>query len=114
MDQSKALLSALLTTHVIDFIDFRKLAFSSVMRDLTTQAALHAIQHGDSSYIDKILDIFKTPGMPCKWRVGSASGPDWTFRRHWGNAPIAVQVCRPTPRCSSMIFLTPSLLGRPK
>lgn len=59
MDQSKALLSALLTTHVIEFIDFRKLAFSSVMRDLTTQAALHAIQHGDSSYIDKILDIFK-------------------------------------------------------
>jgi hypothetical protein len=45
MDQSKALLSALLTAHVIEFIDFRKLAFSSVMRDLTTQAALHAIQH---------------------------------------------------------------------
>ncbi|GAB0079291.1 hypothetical protein TOC8171_46970 [Pseudomonas syringae] len=59
MDQSKALLSALLTKHVIEFIDFRKLAFSSVMRDLTTQAALHAIQHGDISYIDKILDIFK-------------------------------------------------------
>lgn len=50
---------ALLTTHVVEFIDFRKLAFSSVMRDLTTQAALHAIQHSDSSYIDKILDIFK-------------------------------------------------------
>ena len=59
MDQSKALLSALLTTHVVEFIDFRKLAFSSVMRDLTTQAALHAIQHGDSSYIDKVMDIFK-------------------------------------------------------
>jgi hypothetical protein len=59
MDQSKALLSALLTAHVIEFIDFRKLAFSSVMRDLTIQAALHAIQHGDSSSIDKILDIFK-------------------------------------------------------
>lgn len=62
MDQSKALLSALLTTHVIEFIDFRKLAFSSVMRDLTIPAALHAIQHGDSGYIDKILDIFKNTG----------------------------------------------------
>lgn len=59
MDESKALLSALLTAHVIEFIDFRKLAFSSVMRNLTTQAALHAIQHGDSGHIDKILDIFK-------------------------------------------------------
>lgn len=58
-DKSKELLSALLTPHVIEFIDFRKLAFSSLILDLATNAALHAIQHGDTGYIDKILEIFK-------------------------------------------------------
>ena len=63
-DKSKKLLSALLTPHVIEFIDFRKLAFSSLILDLATNAARHAIQMATLAKLIKFLKSLRAASTP--------------------------------------------------
>jgi hypothetical protein len=57
--QQKEIITLLSSPHVMDFIDFRKLKTSDAFVLLTEFAAEHALTSGDSTYIVKVLSIFK-------------------------------------------------------